>query len=79
MLIVERSRIEINFNQFRYYGTANSIISTLKGEYKTFYRAEKLQKWDSNCGQNLRGSFNAAYYSGLLRGKHLFLDKRTKQ
>ena len=49
--------------------TANSIISTLKGEYKTFYRTEKLQKWDSNLGAKPPyGSFDASYYSGLSPG-----------
>jgi len=49
--------------------TANSIISTLKGEYKTFYRTEKLQKWDSKLGAKPPyGSFDASYYSGLSPG-----------
>ena len=49
--------------------TANSIISTLKGEYKTFYRTEKLQKWNSKLGAKPPyGSFDASYYSGLSPG-----------
>ena len=45
---------------------ANSIISTLKNEYKSFYRTEKLQKWDSKLGAKPPyGSFDASYYAGI--------------
>ena len=47
-------------------GNANSIISTLKNEYKSFYRTEKLQAWDSKLGAKPPyGDFDPSYYAGV--------------
>lgn len=45
---------------------ANKIISKLKGEYKNFYRTEKLETWDSKLGTKPPyGSFDPSYYAGI--------------
>tara|TARA_R100001509_G_scaffold19795_1_gene10213 strand:- start:185 stop:3133 length:2949 start_codon:yes stop_codon:yes gene_type:complete len=45
---------------------ANKIISTLKGEYKNFYRTEKLETWNSKLGKKPPyGSFDPSYYAGI--------------
>lgn len=45
---------------------ANKIISKLKGEYKNFYRTEKLETWDSKLGAKPPyGSFDPSYYAGI--------------